>query len=144
MNDAEYLNDEALSNAPDRAAAPDPAEIPAPVIPPEAQPGPQPSQESLHALEMRLREREENLLRRERRERARALLAEKGLPGQLTELVDLTDDRSAERSLDILETVFTSALSDAVSARIGRQPPKAGVGHGQDELLALRRAMGLS
>ena len=65
-----------------------------------------------------LEAREREITKKELQATAKNALAEKELPLQLAELLDYTDAKSCNASIDALEKAFRSAVADAVDERL--------------------------
>lgn len=72
-----------------------------------------------------LDEREAAITRRELTAQAKIQLADKGIPTELAEILNLTDADSCKKSIDIVEKAFQSAVEKAVEQKLkGGNPPK--------------------
>ena len=89
-----------------------------------------------------LEEREAALDLRERTARCRAELQGRDLPDSLVACLDLSSDERADAGLEALAAAFNDAVTRRVKAKLGAEPPRAGIG-AIDALAAVRKAMGL-
>lgn len=72
-----------------------------------------------------LDEREAAITRRELTAQAKVQLADKGIPVELAEILNLTDADSCKKSIDIVEKAFQTAVEKAVEEKLkGGNPPK--------------------
>lgn len=72
-----------------------------------------------------LDDREAAITRRELTAQAKVQLADKGIPTELAEILNLTDAESCKKSIEIVETAFQSAVEKAVEEKIkGNVPMK--------------------
>lgn len=75
--------------------------------------------------EKEAKEREADLTRRELTLDARAALQEKGLPDGFLALLSYTDKEACEKSIEVLDEAFRTAVQKAVDERLkGNTPPK--------------------
>ena len=91
-----------------------------------------------------LDDREAAITRRELTAQAKVQLADKGIPTELAEILNLTDAESCKKSIEIVEKAFQSAVEKAVEERIkGREPmKKAKDAKLTDEELVYQKMMG--
>lgn len=92
-----------------------------------------------------LDKREKEITTRELKAQANVTLTEKGLPLELSDIINYTDADSCKASIDAVEKAFQSAVEKAVNEKLrGNGSPK---GNSQpiavDEMAAIRRAAGL-
>lgn len=73
--------------------------------------------------EEQLERREAELNRRELRARAADMFLERGLPRELGEIVDCTDEQSCAAGVDALEKLFREAVQRSVDERLNRGQP---------------------
>ena len=73
---------------------------------------------NLQKREKDLEAREREITKKELQATAKNALAEKELPLQLAELLDYTDAKSCNASIEALEKAFQSAVADAVNERL--------------------------
>lgn len=93
-------------------------------------------------LEKELSEREAVLNKRELTATAKEILASKGLPVELAEIVDTTDADKCTASIDSIEKAFASAVQKAVNERLKADPPKVGqTNTGKTEVTSLAGAL---
>ena len=72
-----------------------------------------------------LDDREAAITRRELTAQAKVQLADKGIPTELAEILNLTDAESCKKSIEIVEKAFQSAVEKAVEEKIkGNAPMK--------------------
>lgn len=72
-----------------------------------------------------LDDREAAITRRELTAQAKVQLADKGIPTELAEILNLTDAESCKKSIETVEKAFQTAVQRAVEERIkGREPMK--------------------
>lgn len=72
-----------------------------------------------------LDDREAAITRRELTAQAKVQLADKGIPTELAEILNLTDADACKQSIDTVEKAFQFAVEKAVEERIkGKEPPK--------------------
>lgn len=72
-----------------------------------------------------LDDREAAITRRELTAQAKVQLADKGIPTELAEILNLTDADSCKKSIETVEKAFQSAVEKAVEEKIkGREPMK--------------------
>lgn len=72
-----------------------------------------------------LDDREAAITRRELTAQAKVQLADKGIPTELAEILNLTDAESCKKSIEIVEKAFQTAVEKAVEEKIkGREPMK--------------------
>ena len=94
---------------------------------------------NIQKREKDLEEREKEITRKELRATAKNALAEKELPLELAELLDYTDAKSCNKSIESLEKAFQSAVASAVNERLkGTEPMKKAPGNEQDEMTAMQ------
>lgn len=91
-----------------------------------------------------LDDREAAITRRELTAQAKVQLADKGIPTELAEILNLTDAESCKKSIEIVEKAFQTAVEKAVEERIkGREPmKKAKDAKLTDEELVYQKMMG--
>ena len=91
-----------------------------------------------------LDDREAAITRRELTAQAKVQLADKGIPTELAEILNLTDAESCKKSIEVVEKAFQSAVEKAVEERIkGREPmKKAKDAKLTDEELVYQKMMG--
>ncbi len=91
-----------------------------------------------------LDDREAAITRRELTAQAKVQLADKGIPTELAEILNLTDAESCKKSIEIVEKAFQSAVEKAVEEKIkGREPmKKAKDAKLTDEELVYQKMMG--
>ena len=91
-----------------------------------------------------LDDREAAITRRELTAQAKVQLADKGIPTELAEILNLTDAKSCKKSIEIVEKAFQSAVEKAVEEKIkGREPmKKAKDAKLTDEELVYQKMMG--
>ena len=91
-----------------------------------------------------LDDREAAITRRELTAQAKVKLADKGIPTELAEILNLTDAESCKKSIEVVEKAFQSAVEKAVEERIkGREPmKKAKDAKLTDEELVYQKMMG--
>ena len=91
-----------------------------------------------------LDDREAAITRRELTAQAKVQLADKGIPTELAEILNLTDAESCKKSIEIVEKAFQSAVEKAVEEKIkGREPmKKAKDAKLTDEDLVYQKMMG--
>lgn len=91
-----------------------------------------------------LDDREAAITRRELTAQAKVQLADKGIPTELAEILNLTDAESCKKSIETVEKAFQSAVEKAVEERIkGREPmKKAKDAKLTDEELVYQKMMG--
>lgn len=87
--------------------------------------------------------REQELARRELHMTAKEMLSEKGLPVQLYDALNCTDEESLKKSIETIERVFNDYKANIKPAFRGMTPADAGLKPSADETedAALRRAM---
>ena len=91
--------------------------------------------------EKELAEREAALNKRELTATAKEILADKGLPAELVEIVNTTDADSCAASIEAIEKAFSAAVQNAVNERLKSNPPKVGdTNTGKTEVTSLRDA----
>ena len=91
--------------------------------------------------EKELAEREAALTKRELTVTAKDILADKGLPVELVEIVNTTDADSCAASIEAIEKAFSAAVQNAVNERLKSNPPKVGdTNTGKTEVTSLRDA----
>ena len=72
-----------------------------------------------------LDDREAAITRRELTAQAKVQLADKGIPTELAEILNLTDAESCKKSIETVEKAFQTAVEKAVEEKIkGREPMK--------------------
>lgn len=76
--------------------------------------------------EKRLKDREDQLTRRELKAAARETLAARGLPAELAELLVLSDAEQCGASLETLEKAFAGAVERMVNEKLKGTPPGKG------------------
>lgn len=84
------------------------------------------AEEKLREREAQIAQRERELVRRELVALAAELLAAKGLPGELAEVLRLEDADGCQRSVECVERAFRSAVQDGVTRRLGAETPPMG------------------
>lgn len=91
-----------------------------------------------------LDDREAEITRRELTAQAKVQLADKGIPTELAEILNLTDAESCKKSIETVEKAFQTAVQRAVEERIkGREPmKKAKDAKLTDEELVYQKMMG--
>ena len=91
-----------------------------------------------------LDDREAAITRRGLTAQAKVQLADKGIPTELAEILNLTDAESCKKSIEIVEKAFQSAVEKAVEEKIkGREPmKKAKDAKLTDEELVYQKMMG--
>ena len=91
-----------------------------------------------------LDDREAAITRRELTAQAKVQLADKGIPTELAEILNLTDAESCKKSIETVEKAFQTAVQRAVEERIkGREPmKKAKDAKLTDEELVYQKIMG--
>ena len=91
-----------------------------------------------------LDDREAAITRRELTAQSKVQLADKGIPTELAEILNLTDAESCKKSIEIVEKAFQSAVEKAVEEKIkGREPmKKAKDAKLTDEELVYQKMMG--
>ncbi len=91
-----------------------------------------------------LDDREAAITRRELTAQAKVQLADKGIPTELAEILNLTDAESCKKSIETVEKAFQTAVQRAVEERIkGREPmKKAKDAKLTDEELVYQKMMG--
>ena len=91
-----------------------------------------------------LDDREAAITRRELTAQAKVQLADKGIPTELAEILNLTDADSCKKSIETVEKAFQTAVQRAVEERIkGREPmKKAKDAKLTDEELVYQKMMG--
>lgn len=91
-----------------------------------------------------LDDREAAITRRELTAQAKVQLADKAIPTELAEILNLTDAESCKKSIEVVEKAFQSAVEKAVEERIkGREPmKKAKDAKLTDEELVYQKMMG--
>ena len=91
-----------------------------------------------------LDDREAAITRRELTAQAKVQLADKGMPTELAEILNLTDAESCKKSIETVEKAFQTAVQRAVEERIkGREPmKKAKDAKLTDEELVYQKMMG--
>lgn len=91
-----------------------------------------------------LDDREAAITRRELTAQAKVQLADKGIPTELAEILNLTDAESCKKSIEVVEKAFQSAVEKAVEEKIkGREPmKKAKDAKLTDEELVYQKMMG--
>ena len=91
-----------------------------------------------------LDDRKAAITRRELTAQAKVQLADKGIPTELAEILNLTDAESCKKSIEVVEKAFQSAVEKAVEERIkGREPmKKAKDAKLTDEELVYQKMMG--
>ena len=91
-----------------------------------------------------LDDREAAITRRVLTAQAKVQLADKGIPTELAEILNLTDAESCKKSIEVVEKAFQSAVEKAVEERIkGREPmKKAKDAKLTDEELVYQKMMG--
>lgn len=91
-----------------------------------------------------LDDREAAITRRELTAQAKVQLADKGIPAELAEILNLTDAESCKKSIETVEKAFQTAVQRAVEERIkGREPmKKAKDAKLTDEELVYQKMMG--
>ena len=83
--------------------------------------------------------REKEITRKELQATAKVALAEKELPTELSELLNYTDARACNESIDAVERAFQSAVAKAVNDRLkGAEPMKKAPEETIDEEAAMR------
>lgn len=80
--------------------------------------------------EKALREREAAITRRELTASAKETLIEKGLPPELSAVLNCESAEACKESLDAVETAFKAAVEKAVGERFKSPPPKLGALNG--------------
>lgn len=70
-----------------------------------------------------LDDREAAITRRELTAQAKVQLADKGIPTELAEILNLTDAESCKKSIEIVEKAFQTALEKAVEEKIKGNAP---------------------
>ncbi|MCM1335301.1 MAG: DUF4355 domain-containing protein [Bacteroides sp.] len=80
--------------------------------------------------EKALREREAAITRRELTASAKETLIEKGLPPELSAVLNCESAEACKESLDAVETAFKAAVEKAVAERLKSPPPKLGALNG--------------
>lgn len=70
-----------------------------------------------------LDDREAVITRRELTAQAKVQLADKGIPTELAEILNLTDAESCKKSIEIVEKAFQTAVERAVGEKIKGNPP---------------------
>lgn len=87
--------------------------------------------------------REQELARRELHMTAKEMLSEKGLPVQLYDALNCTDEESLKKSIETIERVFNDYKANIKPTFRGMTPADAGLKPSADETedAALRRAM---
>ena len=91
--------------------------------------------------EKELAEREAALTKRELTATAKEILADKGLPAELVEIVNTTDADSCAASIEAIEKASSAAVQNAVNERLKSNPPKVGdTNTGKTEVTSLRDA----
>ncbi len=89
-----------------------------------------------------LEEREKEITRKELRATAKNALAEKELPLELAELLDYTDAKSCNQSIESLERAFQSAVASAVNERLkGTEPMKKAPENEPNEEAAMKETV---
>lgn len=87
--------------------------------------------------EKELSDRETEITRKELAAEAKNTLAEKGLPVELSEMLDYKDADSCNASISKMEKVFNKAVEAAVEEKLkGGKPPKKAPGEGDKDLEA--------
>lgn len=76
--------------------------------------------------EKELADREAALTKRELTATAKEVLAEKGLPAELADIVDTTSAENCTASIEAIEKAFSAAVQKAVNDRLKSDPPKTG------------------
>lgn len=72
-----------------------------------------------------LDDREAAITRRELTAQAKVQLADKGIPTELAEILNLTDADSCKKSIEVVEKAFQTAVEKAVEERVkGKEPMK--------------------
>lgn len=93
-------------------------------------------------LEKELAEREAAINKRELTATAKDILASKGLPTELADIVDTTDADKCTASIESIEKAFASAVQKAVNERLKADPPKVGSANtGKTEVTSLSGAL---
>lgn len=93
-------------------------------------------------LEKELSEREAVLNKRELTATAKEILASKGLPVELAEIVDTANADACTASIESIEKAFASAVQKAVNERLKSDPPKVGqTNTGKTEVTSLAGAL---
>ena len=91
-----------------------------------------------------LDDREAAITRRELTAQAKVQLADKGIPTELAEILNLTDAESCKKSIEIVEKAFQTAVEKAVEEKIKSNAPikKAKDAKLTDEELVYQKMMG--
>ena len=91
-----------------------------------------------------LDDREAAITRRELTAQAKVQLADKGIPTELAEILNLTDAESCKKSIEIVEKAFQTAVEKAVEEKIKGNAPikKAKDAKLTDEELVYQKMMG--
>ena len=91
-----------------------------------------------------LDDRESAITRRELTAQAKVQLADKGIPTELAEILNLTDAESCKKSIEIVEKAFQTAVEKAVEEKIKGNAPikKAKDAKLTDEELVYQKMMG--
>lgn len=80
--------------------------------------------------EKQLQEREAEITKRELTASAKEELIEKGLPPELSVVLNYTSAEACKESLDAVETAFKAAVEKAVNDKLRSQTPKLGAANG--------------
>ena len=90
------------------------------------------AQQKIQEREADIQKREADITKRELRSKALETLGTKGLPKELVDTLDYTDEKSMNGSLANIEKAFRDSLQKAVDERLKGAPPPAGSGAGID------------
>lgn len=96
-------------------------------------------------LEKALSDREKAVTARELKAEALGILADKGMPVSLAEVLDYTDAEKCKASIEAVEKAFQQSVEASVNERLKGTPPPAGGGQGgmDSNLASVRKSMGL-
>ena len=92
-----------------------------------------------------LTDREKAVTVRELKAEALSILAEKGLPSGLADVLDYADADKCKASIEAVEKAFQQSVEASVNEKLKGKPPKGGGGDGgmDPNLAAIRKSMGL-
>ena len=92
-------------------------------------------------LDKQLAEREAAITKRELTATAKETLIEKGLPAELSSVLDYSSAENCSNSIDTLEKAFTEAVKKGVADKLRGNPPKMGQQKTESEPASLAEAI---